>query len=656
MQSATAKRQIYFNEYNLLMGDTVYLPLVSGLLRAYAEESAIIRQHYQFMPYIFHIDDPRTIMAQYDNPSIAAFSVMTWNEQLSLRIAEEVKRRYPQCLIIFGGAQPPHAPVEYFQEHPFIDITVRGQGEETFRRVLEHLAEGKDLDEVPSISWRHPSTGECMVNTKELEFNNDLDRFPSPYLLGLFDNLISTRKDLRYQAILETNRGCPFECTFCYWGMGGLNRKFSFHSIERIAGELEWCGRNKILYVFNADSNFGQHKRDIQIVDALVNVKKKYGYPEKFRTCYGKNTDEKIYEVARIMFENGLEKGITLSRQTNSDEVLVNVKRDNIKMSTYVSLQKRFSEASIPVYSELILGLPGETYQTWKEGIEAALQSSGLKSQLFMYFCQVFPNTELADKEYRKKFGIVTQRNCLRETHCSIRNPNLVTEYEHIVVQTNSLPQTDWRKSAVLSIATMVFHGLRIGVFILMYLGERFGVKYVDFLSYVCELNISQQNAPFLYSEVQKYFEQVDRMLAGKGTSIEEPGYGDIYWNFEEAAFLRICEKPDQFYNELFIVICEFLRSQNKQFNENEVKEAILYQQCRMPTIFPRKNDQVEFTYDFPDYFEKLLANDPKPLIAKKQAVKTAPKNYDGRKKDFAKEVIVWGRKNGMNLVELCKV
>ena len=74
-------------------------------------------------------------------------------------------------------------------------------------------------------------------------------------------------------------------------------------------------------------------------------------YPALDKCFYGiVNTND--YDL-----KNKLEKGITLSRQSNDKEVLKIIKRGNIKMSTYVNLQKRFNEARIPVYSELILGL-----------------------------------------------------------------------------------------------------------------------------------------------------------------------------------------------------------------------------------------------------------------------------------------------------------
>ena len=78
------KKRVYLNEYNILMGSTTYLPFVSGLLQAYAEEIPGLAENYKFMHFLFHVDHPKNIICQFDNPSIAAFSVMMWNEQLSL--------------------------------------------------------------------------------------------------------------------------------------------------------------------------------------------------------------------------------------------------------------------------------------------------------------------------------------------------------------------------------------------------------------------------------------------------------------------------------------------------------------------------------------------------------------------------------------------
>ena len=82
------KRNVYFNEFNVLMGKAAYLPLVSGLLRAYAETSEQLTAAYRFMPFLYYRDSVERIMSQYYEPSVAAFSVSMWNEQVNLKSQE----------------------------------------------------------------------------------------------------------------------------------------------------------------------------------------------------------------------------------------------------------------------------------------------------------------------------------------------------------------------------------------------------------------------------------------------------------------------------------------------------------------------------------------------------------------------------------------
>lgn len=89
----TEKLQVYFNEYNILMDNTVYLPLVSGQLQCYAQTNPTIRERYQFMPFIFIRDHPEKILSQYKNPAVAAFSALMWNINLSLTITGTGKKK-----------------------------------------------------------------------------------------------------------------------------------------------------------------------------------------------------------------------------------------------------------------------------------------------------------------------------------------------------------------------------------------------------------------------------------------------------------------------------------------------------------------------------------------------------------------------------------
>ena len=135
------KINVYFNEYNLLMGSggTSYLPFVSGILSANAKKIKKINDNCSFKKFIFKPDDADKLIEEYykDKPDIAIFSISMWNEQLSLKVARILKERW-NPLIIFGGPSCPHNPTKYFEEHKFIDISVRAEGEDAFNEILKN--------------------------------------------------------------------------------------------------------------------------------------------------------------------------------------------------------------------------------------------------------------------------------------------------------------------------------------------------------------------------------------------------------------------------------------------------------------------------------------------------------------------------------------
>ena len=89
-------KNVYLNEYNIRMEKSAYLPIASGLLRAFAETNDDIKSNYKFMPFNYHMDSLKNIMATYDEPEVAGFSLSMWNEQLNLAVASEVKRMWPK--------------------------------------------------------------------------------------------------------------------------------------------------------------------------------------------------------------------------------------------------------------------------------------------------------------------------------------------------------------------------------------------------------------------------------------------------------------------------------------------------------------------------------------------------------------------------------
>jgi len=648
----TKKLRVYFGEFNVLMEKAAYLPLVSGILRAYAEQDETIRQHYEFLPFQFLRAKPETLLENFVDPDVVCFSSSMWNEQLNLRLSALIKEKYPECLIIYGGPHVPHHPEEYFKQHPFIDIGVRGEGERPFLAVLNRFIESRDFEDIPNISWRNPDTGECVRNDGEYPLEKDLDTYPSPYTEGLFDDLFEQHPETNFQAIIETNRGCPFLCSFCFWGQGGLSLKFRYHGMDRIKDEFKWIANNKISYVFNADSNFGMHRRDAEIADFLIDTNKEYGFPEKFRTCFGKNTDERIFDIGLKLHKHGLEKGITLSRQSMDSQTLEYIDRKNIKMSTYRNLQTKYNEHEIPVYTELILGMPGEHHEGWLDGIEELLQS-GLKNQLFIYPCQVYPNTSMGDPEYIKKFGIRTQRIRLTEIHALIRPDDDMPEYEDIIIESDAMPMADWKRMSRFSWMVMMLHSLKLGYFILMYMAERYGTRHRDLIQFISESQMPEEDAPIFHAEGAFHKEIMAKILDGQGRACELPEYGNLYWDVEEASILRIAGQLDEFYAQFQRVLELFLKEKNISFNQEELSQAVHYQRMRFPTWNAPDKSRAEYDFNFPEYFERGHLGSPIPLEPVSQTlVLTNPRDYEGDKIRFAREVILWGRKSDRLLEE----
>ena len=638
---------IYFNEYNLLMGSggVTYLPLVSGILQASAQSDNVIASNYDFMPFLFSLDEPTRLLGAYTaTPDVACFSIAMWNENLSLEVARQVKEKYPHCLIVFGGAQCPHNPTDYFSQYSFIDITVRAEGEVAFMAVLKRLLENRtDFSGIPNVAFRSPDNGKCVVNPEDNPLEKNLDQYVSPYLAGVYEYLFN-QNECQYQMIIETNRGCPFLCTFCYWGRGGYTRKFRFHSLARISAEIEWAAKHKISYMFNADSNFGMHRRDLEIANMLVQAKQEYGYPEKFRTCWGKNTDEKIYRIARLLHEHGLDKGMTLGRQSNSKKVLSNIKRDNISLEAFSSMQEKFNANNVPIYAELILGLPGETRASWINGIEELLLT-GLNNQLFVYPSEVYPNTEQGDPIYRKKFGIRTTKIELLEIHCTPRPNGWVKEYQEIVTSTNSMTEEDWRYMIVFSWVVMLLHSLNLGVFVMWYLNNRYHIRYAEFIDYFITTGLAHSQG-VIGGEVRSLFQSADAMLKGCGRGHLAPEYGEILWDIEEISFLKVPEQLNDFVGELTRMVIALLQDRKINYDRGQLNEVMEYQLFRLPRLSGGSCEQ-SFKWNLGAYFSSMFDKSVVDLEQSGDRLVINRRDFSGIKKDFAQQVLLWGRKSG---------
>ena len=343
-----------------------------------------------------------------ERPVIVGLSNYMWNLDLSYSIAEAIKRRRPETLIVFGGPNYPiddGAREEWLRAHPAVDVHVSGEGEGPFAGLVDAwYRHGGDLDAVKrepiggshsivdGAFMRHDDVGARMAN---------LDLIPSPYLAGYLDEFLS---DVTIVPLLESNRGCPFTCTFCVDGIGARTKVY-WKSASRFEEELEYIAQRysgKVLDL--ADVNFGMYKQDVEVTKAIVRVRERHNYPAYVHVATGKNQKARVLECVELL---GGSLRVSASVQSLDPDVLKNIKRQNIAADELVQVAKSFNASDANTYSEVILGLPGDTKE---KHMDSVLQLADADMKLISLFTlMMLDGTELTTKASMARWACQTK-------------------------------------------------------------------------------------------------------------------------------------------------------------------------------------------------------------------------------------------------------
>ena len=389
-----------------------YLPYSVAMLQSYAERRLARPERVRFLLPLYKRVPIGEAVAALAEADIVGFSTYVWNGQISLEIARRLKARRPEIVVVFGGPHVPDQPEAFLRAHPFIDVAVHNEGEEIFRRILEaHPA--RDWAALPSVSF--VGADGRFVRNPNGERLRDLDEIPSPFLEGTFDALMAAHPEETWIGLWETNRGCPFKCTFCDWGSATAAKVTKFGE-ERLNREVDWFARKRIEFVFCCDANFGIQKRDVEIAEYVAEVKRTTGYPRALSVQNTKNATERAYLTQKILSDAGLNKGVALALQSVDGETLKAIKRDNISLDTYMELQRRFTRDGVETYSDLILGLPGETYDAFAEGVNRIIES-GQHNRIQFNNLSILPTAEMGAADYRAKYGMLTVPSKIINSH-----------------------------------------------------------------------------------------------------------------------------------------------------------------------------------------------------------------------------------------------
>ncbi len=624
-----------------------YLPLSVGMLQAYSERHLSNPEMYTFnLPIHKRVAVDSAVSDLVEN-DVIFFSVYVWNFQLSINIARQVKTESPDTLIVFGGPHVPNRIENFFDQYPFIDIACHGEGEHSALNLLECYS-SRDWSLIPGISFINEDQ-KLVTNPKSSRMNT-LSDIPSPYLSGTFDNLMANNPDQKWIALWETNRGCPFSCTFCDWGSATQSKVYSF-DIDRLYAEVDWFVKNEIDFVFCCDANFGILPRDIEIARYVAHKKAETGYPGALSVQNTKNATDRAYQVQKILSDAGLNKGVDIALQSIDETTLKSIKRSNISTDTYQELQRRFTRSGVETYTDIILGLPGETYESFTTGVSKLIQN-GQHNRIQFNNLSILPNAEMGDPAYQEQYGMITIGSNTINIHGSLEtSKNEVMEEQILVVGTNTMPQTDWVKARVFAWMAALLHFDKVLQIPLIILNQERQITYRDLIEAFCnnpkkEYQVIHEINDFMYRHAQD-------IQCGGPEYVQSEEWLNIWWPVDEYILIKLCveDKLDEFYSECKSLVADTFPDVMEKSLQVQLTEAFELNRKLVKLPFIQNNLDMKLTYNLWEFYQSVLNGNPialEPISSNYHINRT---NYHWSSWDeWCQEVIWYGNKKGAYL------
>jgi len=625
-----------------------YLPYSIALLQTYVQRFSPNPGRYRFLTPLYKRVRIADAVEALKDADLVGFSTYVWNGRISLEIARRLKALKPGIVIVFGGPHVPDQPETFLRANPQIDLAVHNEGERTFLKLLEAFPDRTAWAALAGVSMvRSDGT---FVRNPNIDRVRDLDEIPSPFLDGAFDSIMAANPDESWIGLWETNRGCPFRCTFCDWGSATAGKVTKFGE-ERLFAEVDWFAEKKIEYIFCCDANFGIQKRDVDIANYVADVKKQTGYPVALSVQNTKNATERAYLTQKILSDAGLNKGVALSMQSVDMPTLEAIKRDNISLNTYMELQRRFTKDKVETYSDLILGLPGETYESFVRGVDQ-LMENGQHNRIQFNNLSILPNAEMGDPAYQRKYGMVTIESKIINIHGErVELDDDVPEVQDLVIATAATPLADWRRTRIFCWMTALLHFDKLFQIPLILAHGISGISYRDMIE---AFMLADAKRYPLIAEINAFFESEARSIQQGGSEyVFSKEYLNIYWPADEFIFVRLTAegKFDAFYAEAGKLLAETVSARNAGLPMDVIDDAIKLNHALVHQPFAKADLKVKLRYDILDYWHKVRTGEQAllrelPMLVE---VERTAKPYDDFQK-WCREIVWWGNKKGAYL------
>lgn len=559
--------------------NSIYLPLQWGLFKTYMEVN------YEHKLDVEWLDPVYMIEQEVVECDLLLLSCYVWNFEKNLEHARRAKELNPNCIVVAGGPEVPYRRQDVFELYPNIDIIALNEGERLVSEIVYRLQNNLSLY-IPGLLTKG-------TLDKPIRFADklDLSQCISPYIhcyddMKRFVDLAHENKK-RVIVSLETNRGCPYACSFCDWG-SDTNSKIRAWPEDMMLDALDHIIDLQPNLVFINDSNYGSFERDYKYIKKLAEGKQRTGSPQIVTFQSAKNNKKYVNKCYKVLYDNNMVMAADMSFQHTDPEVLANIERSNISTDKLILEMEESFNLGIPMTGTLICGNPGDTLEKWKSAWNDLL-ILGFHDVVKVYDFHLIENSPANEPEYKEKFKIKTLRKRQAE---QVRDRNLYDA--DIIVGSYSFDIEDYIKMQSYTALIQGVHNLNIVRFIALALYHNKAYSYKKFYNDFLEFPTIKKIVTDLELQIAEYIET--------DLGIKFAEYNGEKCLYEEFVYLTCLEKIDQIYSEMK----NYLKV---HFDEDLANDIIIFNYNMITGLHAKKTFSLQHRLD--KYFKILITLPP---------------------------------------------
>lgn len=315
-------------------------------------------------------------------PDVIAFSCYIWNWEIIQKIIVELHKLLPKLPIWLGGPEVSFDAGEILDRYPQLSGIMTGEGEAVFSELLSHyLYQDRQPREIAGLVLRDGPTGE----------RKPLDMSKIPFL---YESTEDFRNRILYY---ESQRGCPFRCSYC---LSSIDKTVRFRDINVVKRELQYFLDNKVKQVKFVDRTFNCNREHAMEIWRYILEHDNSVTNFHFEIAGDMLGDEETALLARM--RPGLVQ-LEIGVQTTNKRTLQEIRRktDFTKLKAAVETVKK--AGNIHQHLDLIAGLPYEDYESFGKSFDEVFSLG--PNQLQLGFLKVLKGSYM--HEMAEEYGLV---------------------------------------------------------------------------------------------------------------------------------------------------------------------------------------------------------------------------------------------------------